>query len=293
MIIEAARFATERESATWVNQYAYWAVLLGAFVTSFYSFRLLYLTFHGRERFRDAAPSDAHHNVDTHSEGAHTLHEPLHDDGDGHHDHHGPVEPHESPWVVTLPLILLAIPSVLAGFFTAGPMLFGTDWTGHSKQWPFFLGAIDVPSARDVIAHIGAEDWHGPVQLALHGVLAPAFWLTFAGFALATIMYLWKPELATRARHAFAWPVRVLENKYGFDNLWIDGFAGGGIGLGRLSRMFDSAVVDGVAVNGSARLVDVVARLSRRLQSGYLYHYAFAMIVGLIVLLAFLIRGWH
>jgi NADH-quinone oxidoreductase subunit L len=293
MIIEAAKLSTEGEHATWINTYGYWAVLLGAFVTSFYSFRLLYMTFHGKERFRDAVPSDAHHNVDGHAEGAQTLHEPLHDDGHGDDDHHGPLEPHESPWVVTLPLVLLAIPSMLVGFFTAGPMLFGTDWAGHAKQWPFFLGAIDLQPARDTMAHIAAEDWHGPVQLALHGFLGPAFWLTFAGFALATVMYLWKPELATRARRAFAWPVRVLENKYGFDNLWIDGFAGGGIGLGRLSRMFDSNVIDGVAVNGSARLVDVIARLSRRLQSGYLYHYAFAMIVGLIVLLAFLIRGWH
>jgi NADH-quinone oxidoreductase subunit L len=292
MIIEAAKVAAEHRHSA-IATYAYWAVLLGAFVTSFYSFRLLYMTFHGKERFRDVAASDSHHNVDAHADGAHTLHEPLHDDGHGHDDHHGPVEPHESPWVVTLPLVLLAIPSMLVGLFTAGPMLFGTDWTGHVKQLPFFLGAIDVPSAHDVIARIGEEDWHGPVQLALHGFLAPGFWLTFAGFALATVMYLWKPELATRARRAFAWPVRVLENKYGFDNLWVDGFAGGGIGLGRLSRMFDSGVIDGVAVNGSARVVDVVARLSRRLQSGYLYHYAFAMIVGLIVLLAFLLRGWH
>ncbi|TZF91878.1 NADH-quinone oxidoreductase subunit L [Cognatilysobacter lacus] len=292
MIIEAAKLSADHRH-TWIATYGYWAVLLGAFVTSFYSFRLLYMTFHGRERFRDSAVSDDHHNVDAHTDGAQTLHEPLHDDGHGHGEHHGPVEPHESPWVVTVPLILLAIPSALIGFFTAGPMLFGTDWTGHVKQWPFFLGAIDLQGARDTIAHIGAEDWHGPVQLALDAFGAPAFWLTFAGFALATVMYVFKPELATRARHAFSWPVRVLENKYGFDNLWIDGFAGGGLGLGRLSRTFDSNVIDGVAVNGSASLVDLVARLTRRLQSGYLYHYAFAMIVGLIVLLAFIIRGWH
>ncbi|HEY4560938.1 MAG TPA: NADH-quinone oxidoreductase subunit L, partial [Lysobacter sp.] len=296
MIIEAAKLSTERTGANWINSYAYWAVLLGAFVTSFYSFRLLYLTFHGRERFRDAAPSDAHHNVDAHAEGAQTLHEPLTDDGHGHHDdhgHHGAHEPHESPWVVTVPLVLLAIPSILVGFFTAGPMLFGTDWSGHEKQWPFFLGAIDLQAARDTMALIGAEHWHGPITLAVHGFLTPAFWLAFGGFALATVMYLWKPELAARARRIFALPVRLLEEKYGFDKLWIDGFAGGGIGLGRVSRMFDSAVIDGVIVNGSARVVDVVARMTRRLQSGYLYHYAFAMIVGLIVLLAFIIRGWH
>ncbi|WP_460833920.1 NADH-quinone oxidoreductase subunit L [Lysobacter humi (ex Lee et al. 2017)] len=295
MIIEAAHVAAER-NPSWIADYAYWAVLLGAFVTAFYSFRLLYLTFHGKERFRDAAPSDAHANVDAHHEGSQTLHEPLHDDGHGHHDdhgHHGPVEPHESPWVVTLPLILLAIPSILVGYFTAGPMLFGTDWAGHHQQLPFFLGAIDLDAARDTMAQVKSEFWHGPTALALHGFQTPGFWLAFAGFALATVMYLWKPELADRARRMFALPIRVLENKYGFDHLWIDGFAGGGVGLGRASRAIDSAVIDGAAVNGSARLVELVARMSRRLQSGYLYHYAFAMIVGLILLLAFLIRGWQ
>jgi NADH-quinone oxidoreductase subunit L len=107
------------------------------------------------------------------------------------------------------------------------------------------------------------------------------------------VLYLFKPEWAASLRRTFSLPVRVLENKYGFDHLWIDGFAGGGIGLGRASRAVDSGLIDGVAVNGSARVVDVIARMTRRVQSGYLYHYAFAMIVGLIVLLAFLIRGWN
>ncbi len=293
MIIEAAKVAAGREGASWVADYAYWAVLLGAFVTAFYSFRLLYLTFHGRERFRDAAPSDTHANVDAHHEGAQTLHEPLHDDGHGDHDHHGPVEPHESPWVVTLPLVLLAIPSILIGLFTTGPMLFGTDWTGHHEQWPFFLGAIDLAPARDTMLTLKQELWHGPWALGLHSVQTPAFWLTLGGFLAATLLYLVKPEWAAAARRTFALPVRILENKYGFDKLWIDGFAGGGIRLGRASRAVDSTLIDGVAVNGSAGVVDLVARLARRLQSGYLYHYAFAMIVGLIVLLAVLMRGWQ
>ena len=271
-IIEAAHHAAE--GGGWIAQYGYWAVLLGAFVTAFYSFRLLYMTFHGKERFRDVA-----HDAHGHDDHAH----------DGH-EHHGPHEPHESPWVVTVPLILLAIPSVLIGFFTVGPMLFATDWSGHAEQLPFFLGAIDVAAARDTVAMVKDAVWHGPTAFALHGFVAPAFWLAFAGFALATVMYWWKPELATRARRVFALPVRVLENKYGFDNLWIDGFAGGGVRLGRVSRAVDSRVIDGVAVNGSARLVDFVAGLTRRVQSGFLYHYAFAMILGLIVLLAVLIR---
>ncbi|RPE81420.1 NADH-quinone oxidoreductase subunit L [Vulcaniibacterium tengchongense] len=292
-IIEAAHHAAER--AGWIGQYAYWAVLLGAFVTAFYSFRLLYLTFHGKERFRDAHAHEGH--AQAHESHAHAQHEAderghaAHGSHDDHH--HGPVEPHESPWVVTVPLILLAIPSILVGFFTAGPMLFGTDAMGHHKQLPFFLGAIDLAAARDTVANLGAEVWHGPVQFALHGFQAPTFWLAFAGFALATVMYSWKPELPAKARRAFAWPVRVLENKYGFDNLWIDGFAGGGLLLGKASRAVDSHVIDGVAVNGSARVVDFVARLSRRVQSGYLYHYAFAMILGLIALLAVLIRYWR
>ncbi len=287
-IIEAAGVAAERGG--WIAHYAYWAVLAGAFVTAFYSFRLLYMTFHGAERFRDAVPSAAHdagHAHDAH--GQETRHEPLTDDGHGHHAHH-PVEPHESPWVVTLPLILLAIPSILIGFFTAGPILFGTDWSGHHEQLPFFLGAIDLSAARDTVLMLKQELWHGPVQFALHGFQAPAFWLALGGFLLATLMYWWRPQLAARARRAFAWPVRILENKYGFDTLWIDGFAGGGVALGRGSNALDRHVIDGVAVNGSARVVELVAQLTRRVQSGLLYHYAFAMILGLIVLLAVLIR---
>jgi len=285
-IIEAAHLASER--AGWIGTYGYWAVLLGAFVTSFYSFRLLYLTFHGKERFRQTADS---HARDAHGpHGQETHHEPLDDDGHGHHGHAHQHEPHESPWVVTVPLILLAIPSVLIGYFTAGPMLFGTDWTGHHEQLPFFLGAIDLAAANDVMATLKAEVWHGPAQFALHGLQSPAFWLAFGGFVLATVMYWWKPALAARARHMFAWPVRVLENKYGFDTLWITGFAGGSVQMGKVSRAIDTHVIDGAAVNGSASLVGLVARLARRLQSGFLYHYAFAMILGLIVLLALLIR---
>ena len=286
-IIEAAAHRAH-EAHGWIATYAYWAVLLGAFVTAFYSFRLLYMTFHGKEHFRDPAPANyVAPEADTAAHAAALAQD--HDDGHGHGHH--PHTPHESPWVVTVPLILLAIPSVLIGFFTVGPMLFGTDMLGHGKQLPFFLGAIDVPVVRDVVGAL-ARDFHGPVAFALHGFKAPAFWLAFAGFALATVMYWWKPELPGKARKLFAWPVRVLENKYGFDDLWIGGFARGGRWLGNVSRSFDSNVIDGVAVNGSARGVDLVAHLVRQVQSGYLYHYAFAMILGLIVLLAVLIRYW-
>ncbi|MFD0737989.1 NADH-quinone oxidoreductase subunit L [Lysobacter koreensis] len=286
-IIEAAAH-NAHEAHHWVATYAYWAVLLGAFVTAFYSFRLLYLTFHGKERFHDPVPD---HYVAPEADSS--EHEAALAEAHGHDDHgHHAHTPHESPWVVTLPLVLLAIPSILIGFFTVGPMLFGTDMLGHAKQLPFFLGAIDVPAARDVVGAL-AKEFHGPVAFALHGFQAPAFWLAFAGFALATVMYWWKPELPAKARKLFAWPVRVLENKYGFDDLWIGGFAGGSLALGKASRAVDTHVIDGAGVNGSARAVDLVAHLVRRAQSGYLYHYAFAMILGLIVLLAVLIRYWQ
>ncbi|KAF1701349.1 NADH-quinone oxidoreductase subunit L [Pseudoxanthomonas kaohsiungensis] len=309
-IIEAAALHAHGAGAAsgwawFIPHYAYWAVLGGVIVTSFYSFRLLFMTFHGPERFRDAHAGhghghDAHHG---HAEAAHGQDAHAHADEHGHddHAHNGAHEPHESPWVVTVPLVLLAIPSVLIGFFTAGPMLFGTDWKGthHAAAVPgqlvtYFTGAIDfIDPARDTIARVGEEFWHGPVAYATHGMMMPAFWLTVAGFLLAALFYLWKPDLAGRARRTFAPLVRILEEKYGFDHLWIKGFAGGGVALGRMSRWIDSTLIDGVLVNGSARVVDLAATLLRRTQSGYLYHYAFAMIIGLIALLAVLMRVWR
>ena len=266
-IILAAQVAAEKGG--WVQAYAYWAVLLGVFVTSFYSFRLLYLTFFGKERFRDA--HDGHHAQD----GQH---------GHGHGHAH---EPHESPWVVTLPLVLLAIPSILIGFFTVGPMLFGD----------FFAGAISVLPAHDSLAGVAEKIWHADhgwvsaaVGFGLHFYQSPVFWLAFGGFALATYIYLFNPALADKARKMFAMPIRILENKYGFDDLWIKGLAGGGVALGRsLWKRIDAGLIDGVIVNGSAVLVDRVAGIARVAQTGRLYHYAFAMIVGLILLLGALI----
>ena len=280
-IIVAAQMAAE--DGGWVQQYGYWAVLLGVFVTSFYSFRLLYLTFHGKERFREVEA----HGHDDHHGGAHDAHHDAHGDDPGH-GHHGPVEPHESPWVVTVPLVLLAIPSILIGFFTVGPMLFGD----------FFRGAITVMPANDTVAQAGELLWHdahgwlqAAVGFGLHFYKSVVFWLAFAGFAAATLIYLGFPQVADRAAKVFALPIRVLENKYGFDDLWIKGFAGGGLKLGRLSwKRADAGLIDGLLVNGSATLVDRVAGLVRHLQTGRLYNYAFAMILGLIVLLAVLVK---
>ncbi|WP_045767279.1 NADH-quinone oxidoreductase subunit L [Xanthomonas albilineans] len=295
-IIEAAKHHAEGAAFWSIASYGYWAVLGGVLITSFYSFRLLFLTFHGQERFRDA---HAAHDDQAHHGSAHDAH--AHDAHDDHgHGHHGAHEPHESPWVVTLPLVLLAIPSIAIGFFTIGPMLYGTDWAGHpaveaiqGQTVSFFTGIVDFyDPARDTIGAL-AEEFHGPVASALAGLAQPPFWLTVAGFFLAWGLYLWKPELAAKARKSFALPVRILENKYGFDKLWIGGFAGGGLRLGKLSRAVDTHVVDGVMVNGAARVVDLAANLLRRTQSGFLYHYAFAMIIGLIALLGVLMHFWR
>jgi NADH-quinone oxidoreductase subunit L len=275
---DAIILATEAaaEHGGWVQQYAMWAVLLGVFVTSFYSFRLLYLTFHGKERFHDKV--DDHYvppEADTVEHEQALSHEHEDDHGHGHGDH----TPHESPWVVTLPLILLAIPSILIGFFTVGPMVFG-DWFGE---------AIFVREAHDTLAEVGRE-FHGPVAFALHAFTTAPFWLAFAGFALATWLYLLAPGTSAKFRKALAVPYRILENKYGFDELWIKGFAGSGVKLGRMFwKGGDTALIDGVVVDGSAAVVDRIAAISRQLQSGMLYHYAFAMILGLIALLGALL----
>jgi NADH-quinone oxidoreductase subunit L len=277
-IIEAAHHAVH--GGNWVNAYAYWAVMIGVFVTSFYSFRLLYMTFHGKERFDTSV---AHHAEARHAE-PHEIHgneaqETHHDEHHDEHHGHGGL-PHESPWVVTVPLILLAIPSIFIGFFTIGPMLFGG----------FFTGAIEVLPQNDVIKALG-EEFHGPVAFALHGMQMPAFWLALAGFATATYIYLFNIKVAERAQKLFALPIRVLENKYGFDDLWIKGFAGGGIALGRKAwTVIDAGLIDGVMVNGTANLVGRISRMIRGMQTGRLYTYAFAMILGLIVLMAMIVR---
>lgn len=198
---------------------------------------------------------------------------------------------------MTVPLILLAIPSVLIGYFTTGPMLFGTNWDGHHEQLPFFLGAIDfLDPARDTVLALKEEFWHGPAEYAVHGIKALPFWLAFAGFAVATVLYLvLSPEWPARLRNSRigAFLANILDKKYWMDTLWIGGFAGGGVALGDLSNAIDKKVIDGAAVNGSAKLVDLAANLLRRTQSGFLYHYAFAMILGLIALLAVLMTYWQ
>jgi len=234
---------------------AYWALLIGVFVTAFYSFRMFFLVFHGKPRWH-LKPHDEHH------------------DGHGHDDHHG--EPHESPAVITAPLVLLAVPSVIIGFVTIGPMLFGG----------FFRDSIFV----DVLRHRGmaflAEHFHGATAMALHGFVAAPFWLAAAGVALAWFFYLRRPDIPEALAKRFSGLYALLENKYYLDRINDIVFAGGARVLGRvLWRGGDVGLIDGIAVNGSARVVGWVASLTRLLQTGYIYQYAFGMIIGLLVLI--------
>jgi NADH-quinone oxidoreductase subunit L len=251
------------ESHRWGSGYAYFCVLAGVFVTALYSFRLLYMTFHGKERFT----VEAHHGHDDH-----------HDDEHDEHDHKPGVlahAPHESPWVVTVPLILLAIPSLLVGLFTVGPMLFG--------KW--FGSAIHVEEAHDVLGEM-AHEFHGAVAMGLQGFLGLPFWIAFAGFAVATYIYLFNPRVADTIKKALGPIYTMLDRKYWVDEVYAAVFARGGIALGKVfSRGGDGLLIDGALVNGSAGVVQRIAAGTRRLQSGFLFHYAFAMILGLILLL--------
>ena len=184
-------------------------------------------------------------------------------------------KPHESPWVVTLPLVLLAIPSVVIGYFTIGPMLFGD----------YFDGILAVAAAHDTL---GAIDYHGAFGVMLHGVMALPFWLALAGLFVAWFIYTQKPEIARDIAIRFDWVKCMLDNKYGFDEFNEAVFAGGSKLLGKvLWQGGDRGLIDGLAVNGSAHSVGRLAAVVRRVQTGMLYHYAMAIIIGLIAML-----GW-
>ncbi|WP_445143837.1 NADH-quinone oxidoreductase subunit L [Dyella sp. Tek66A03] len=253
------------ESHRWGATYAYFCVMAGAFVTALYTFRQMYLTFHGKERFTV---------VHDHGHGEH--HHESHKDDHGHHDAGIMHEtPKESPWVVTLPLILLAIPSLLVGFFAVQPLLFG-EWFGS---------AIQVHEANNVLAELGKE-FGGSMAMALHGFTQLPFLLVLSAFAIQTYIYLFNPAVADRIKNALKPFYNLLNHKYWFDAVYYIVFARGGIALGRaLWKGGDAAVIDGVLIDGSAGLVQRIAGGVRRLQSGYLYHYVFAMILGLILLL--------
>ena len=239
--------------------FAYVCALAAVFIGGLYSFRLVFFAFHGKERFRDAA-HDAHHGHDDH----------------GHDSHHGGAhEPHESPKVVTVPLILLSIPAIASGWLI-GSFLYG-NWFGD---------AIHI----DTVAHPAMaqlkEGFHGIFGMMAHGVVTLPFWLALSGAATAWFLYVKRPDLPAVIREKMALPVKILENKYGLDqfNEWF--FAGGARGVGHgLWKAGDQTIIDGVMVNGSARLVGWFASVVRLIQSGHIYQYAFSMIIGVFVLL--------
>jgi NADH-quinone oxidoreductase subunit L len=242
--------------------YAYFAVLAGVFVTSFYSFRLLFLAFHGAKREATEDHDDAH----GHDHGAHED-----------HDH----SPHEPGWVVTLPLILLAIPSLIVGYFFAKPMLVDN----------FFGSAIVVaPENRAGMAVLSEHLQHGPLHFALDGFLHPPFWLAMAGAALAYWLYLRSAYKSDREKDFLGPLYRLLDKKYYFDELFQWLFARGSVNSGKLlSSVGDQGMIDGLLVNGSASMIGKISQSVRQLQSGYLYQYAFTMILGLIVVLGFFV----
>ena len=240
--------------------FAHFAVLAGVFVTAFYSFRMYFLVFHGKERY-DQNP-DAHHDHDHHH-------------GHGHED-----KPHESPWVVWLPLVLLAIPSVVIGAMTLMPMLFGD----------VFKGVIHVDAARHPAMAELAEEIHGWLPMGLHGFVTAPFWLALAGVAAAYYMYMVNPALPAAIKRMFQPVYTVLDNKYYLDWFNENVIARGVRMLGTgLWKGVDRAVIDGLVVNGSWKVVGWVAGAVRRLQSGYLYHYALVMILGIFVLMTYFV----
>ncbi|HLU07573.1 MAG TPA: NADH-quinone oxidoreductase subunit L [Woeseiaceae bacterium] len=224
---------------------AYLSVLLGVFVTALYTFRMLFLVFHGEERMDKKTRSHLH----------------------------------ESPAVVTVPLILLAIPSAIIGWLIIEPVLFGG----------FFGESIFVLDRHDVLAHMG-EAYHGSLQFILHALQGPVVWLSLAGVAVAWFMYLKRPGLPALVRERLSGLYNLLDRKYYFDDLFIKGFAAGGRRLGQfLWRVGDEQVIDGAAVNGTAHAIRLFAGTLRRVQTGYLYDYAFSMIIGLTLFLGWLL----
>ena len=253
-IIEAVH-----ESKIFGHGYANFAVLAGVFITAFYSFRMYFLVFHGKERY-DEAPHDEHHHHDDHGHG---------------HD----AKPHESPWVVTVPLILLAIPSVILGYFGIGDIVHG-DW---------FKGVIAVTKEHDTIGAL-TRDFQGAMSMAIHGLTSLPFLLAMLGVGLSYYLYVINPALPARLRNQFSGIVKILEEKYYFDRFNDFFFAGGARKLGEgLFRYGDRAIIDGAMVNGSAKGVAMLSGVMRHLQTGYVYHYAFVMVAGVLAFLTWLL----
>jgi NADH-quinone oxidoreductase subunit L len=265
-IIEALH-ASNLAAAHW----AYWAAVIGVFVTAFYSFRMYFLVFHGKEHFhhKPFPPEDDHAHADDH--------------GDDHahgHDHAHAHEPHESPWVVTLPLVLLAIPSVVIGYLTIGPLVHGD----------FFKDAILVNGELHPAMELLKEEFHGAAAMASHAVTTLPFWLALSGVVTAYVFYMLVPAIPATLGRVLAPLVKVMENKYYLDAFNEHVVAAGARLLGRgLWKGGDVAIIDGAVVNGSARLVGWIASLVRLFQTGYIYHYALVMLVGVFALMSWFV----
>lgn len=248
--------------------FAYFAVLAGVFVTAFYSFRMYFLVFHGEERFGKAS-DDEHHD-----------HHGDHDDEETSHDHHHGLapgqKPHETPWVVTLPLVLLAIPSVVIGYLAIGPMVFGD----------YFKGVIFIDhAAHPAMEHL-AEHFHGAAAMGIHALTTLPFFLALAGVVVSWFFYMKRPDIPAAIQRRFSAIYTLFENKYYFDKFNEVVFAGGARLLGKtLWRGGDVGIIDGVIVNGSTKLVAMISAITRTFQTGYVYHYAFTMIIGVFVLM--------
>ncbi len=257
-IIEAVHYSNLPAS-----QLAFWAVMIGVFVTSFYSFRMYFLVFHGKERF-DQNPEAHGHGHDDHHASQH-----------GHDD-----KPHESPWVVTVPLLLLAIPSVVIGFMTVQPMLFGE----------FFKDSIFVEATKHPAMTKIAEIFHGPLQMAGHALVTLPFWLAVSGVALSYYMYMVNPALPTAIKARVMPIYTLLENKYYMDWFNENVLARGARGLGTIFwKGGDQTIIEGGLVNGSWKLVGWVSGQVRRLQTGYIYHYALVMLLGVFAMLSYFV----
>ena len=256
-IIEAVH-ATHLPGAGFAN----FAVLAGVFVTAFYSFRMYFLVFHGEERFGKAHDDHGHDD---------------HHDDDHHHGLAPGEKPHEAPWVVTLPLVLLAIPSVLIGYLAIDSMLFGD----------FFKGVIFVSDAHPAMAEL-AHEFHGAAAMGMHAFSSQPFWLALAGVVCAWYCYLVNPRVPAWFLDKFRGLHTLLDNKYYMDKINDAVFAAGARLLGRgLSTVGDRALIDGLVVNGSARAVGWFATVTRSFQTGYIYHYAFTMIVAVALYLGY------
>ena len=240
--------------------FANFAVLAGVFVTAFYSFRMYFLVFHGKERF-DQNP-DAHH------------------DDHGHGDHHHGAVPHESPWVVWVPLVLLAIPSVLIGYFTIGPMLHGD----------FFKDVIYVNHALHPAMEEISSKFHGAAAMASHSLSTLPLWLAVAGVVSSYVFYMMFPAIPAAIKRVAQPIYTLLENKYYLDWFNENILARGARLLGTgLWKVGDQAIIDGAVVNGSWKLVGLLSGFVRKAQSGYLYHYALVMILGIFVLMTYFV----